>query len=80
MRRSMGQPNNLSSHPPQLSTGVSQCVAPHFGEVGSNWRVLSGGLPRWALGPSAPDLCGVAEGAGDLWLSGVEAPGSTGVG
>ena len=55
----MGQPNNLSSHPPQLSTGVSQCVAPHSGEVGSNWGVLSGGLPRWALGPSAPDLCGV---------------------
>ena len=59
--------------------GVSQGVAPHFGEVGRTWRVLSEVLPRWGLGPGAHELCGVAEGPGVLWPSGVEAPGARGV-
>ena len=51
---------------------VSQGVAPHFGEVEGTWRVLSEGLPRWGLGASAHELCGVAEGPGVLWPTDVE--------
>ena len=52
IRRNMGPSNNLPYHPPQLTLvwpthmGVSQGVAPCFGEVGRKWRVSSGGLPR----------------------------------
>ena len=59
--------------------GESQGVAPHSGEAGRTWRVLSEGLPRRGLRPSAHELCGVAEGPGVLCPSGVEDPGTIGV-